>query len=199
MADAAKGAGEDPSMEDILASIRKILHEPQAKPSAPGTAAAEPDFDDDVLDLNPSMIVNSHTLAHAAAQPLHTIHPADILPPEVQSAEVPAEMPSSLPPPSPALPAGEIDGGKSPDFRAQAEMIVAPETEAAAAAPLGDLMRKLSEDRHAIVQRGGPAIEDIVRELLRPLLKDWLDAHLPGLVERLVRAEIERVIRRAGP
>jgi cell pole-organizing protein PopZ len=36
-----------------------------------------------------------------------------------------------------------------------------------------------------------------VREELRPLLKDWLDQHLPGLVERLVRSEIERVVGRA--
>ena len=35
-----------------------------------------------------------------------------------------------------------------------------------------------------------------MREELRPLLKDWLDAHLPPLVERLVRAEIERVVGR---
>jgi cell pole-organizing protein PopZ len=38
-----------------------------------------------------------------------------------------------------------------------------------------------------------------VREELRPLLKDWLDANLPPMVERLVRAEIERVVGRAVP
>jgi cell pole-organizing protein PopZ len=38
-------------------------------------------------------------------------------------------------------------------------------------------------------------IEDLVREMLRPMLKTWLDDNLPGLVERLVRAEIERVSR----
>jgi cell pole-organizing protein PopZ len=38
-----------------------------------------------------------------------------------------------------------------------------------------------------------------VREEIRPILKDWLDAHLPPLVERLVRAEIERVVNRALP
>jgi cell pole-organizing protein PopZ len=38
-------------------------------------------------------------------------------------------------------------------------------------------------------------LEDLVREMLRPLLKTWLDDNLPGLVERLVRAEIERVSR----
>jgi cell pole-organizing protein PopZ len=38
-------------------------------------------------------------------------------------------------------------------------------------------------------------LEDLVREMLRPMLKVWLDDNLPGLVERLVRAEIERVSR----
>ena len=47
------------------------------------------------------------------------------------------------------------------------------------------------------MHRGGPTIEDLVREEIRPLLKEWLDAHLPPLVERLVRAEIERVVGRA--
>ncbi|MFG1349355.1 DUF2497 domain-containing protein [Xanthobacter autotrophicus] len=39
-------------------------------------------------------------------------------------------------------------------------------------------------------------IEDLVKEILRPMLKDWLDQNLPSIVERLVRAEIERVARR---
>jgi cell pole-organizing protein PopZ len=51
--------------------------------------------------------------------------------------------------------------------------------------------------------RGRPApqsnnarsLEDLVRELLRPLLKAWLDENLPGMVERMVRSEIERVSR----
>ena len=38
-------------------------------------------------------------------------------------------------------------------------------------------------------------LDDVVRELLRPMLKEWLDDNLPGIVERLVRAEIERVAR----
>jgi cell pole-organizing protein PopZ len=55
----------------------------------------------------------------------------------------------------------------------------------------------VAAERSSAVTRGGPSIEDVVREELRPLLKAWLDAHLPGLVERLVRAEIERVVGRA--
>jgi len=45
-----------------------------------------------------------------------------------------------------------------------------------------------------LVQNAG-TLEDLVREMLRPMLKSWLDDNLPGMVERLVRAEIERVAR----
>jgi uncharacterized protein len=43
--------------------------------------------------------------------------------------------------------------------------------------------------------RGGRTVEELVSELLRPMLKTWLDDNLPAIVERLVRAEIERVSR----
>ena len=48
------------------------------------------------------------------------------------------------------------------------------------------------------MHRGGPTIEDLVREEIRPLLKAWLDNHLPPMVERLVRQEIERVTGRVS-
>ena len=38
-------------------------------------------------------------------------------------------------------------------------------------------------------------LEDLVKEMLRPMLKSWLDDNLPGMVERIVKAEIERVSR----
>ena len=46
--------------------------------------------------------------------------------------------------------------------------------------------------------RGGRTLEEVVSELLRPMLKTWLDENLPEMVERLVRAEIERVSRGRG-
>lgn len=42
------------------------------------------------------------------------------------------------------------------------------------------------------------AVEDHLREILRPMLREWLDTHLPGIVERLVQGEIARIARRAG-
>ena len=86
-----------------------------------------------------------------------------------------------------AVPANEpIHGG-----------IMGDDSAAAASASVGALLRQLSSERSTQVHRGGPTIEDLVREEVRPLLKAWLDAHLPPLVERLVRQEIERVTGRA--
>ena len=48
---------------------------------------------------------------------------------------------------------------------------------------------------HTVLVQNARTLDDLVREMLRPMLKAWLDDNLPGLVERLVRAEIERVSR----
>jgi hypothetical protein len=48
---------------------------------------------------------------------------------------------------------------------------------------------------HTLIGQNARTLEDLVREMLRPMLKSWLDDNLPGLVERIVRAEIERVSR----
>ena len=62
---------------------------------------------------------------------------------------------------------------------------------------IGALVRSVSAERSASVGRPGITIEDIVREEVKPVLKAWLDTHLPSLVERMVRAEINRVMDRA--
>jgi uncharacterized protein len=51
---------------------------------------------------------------------------------------------------------------------------------------------------HTVLVQNPRTAEDLVREMLRPMLKAWLDDNLPNLVERLVRTEIERVSRRQG-
>ncbi|MDW8399877.1 MAG: DUF2497 domain-containing protein, partial [Acetobacteraceae bacterium] len=61
------------------------------------------------------------------------------------------------------------------------------------------LARSAAPERATPLRPGGPSLEEIVREELRPLLKEWLDANLPALVERVVRQEIERVVNRAAP
>jgi hypothetical protein len=96
-------------------------------------------------------------------------------------AEPPAPAPIPQAPPMPPTMATDL---------------VAPEAAAAAASSVGSLMRTLAAERTVQVRSGGPTIEDLVREELRPLLKAWLDANLPPMVERLVSAEIARVVGR---
>jgi len=74
------------------------------------------------------------------------------------------------------------------------EPLLGASAAAAAGASMGALVQVLSQ-RQTQIYRGGPTLEDIVREELRPLLKTWLDENLPPLVERAVRTEIERVTR----
>jgi len=154
-------------MEDILASIRRILNEEDA----PDGEAPQP-ADDDVLVLDRSMMVPS-TDARAAEAVVDTEPSA----PEMEAAT----SPDPIEPPAP-----------TPD-------LVAPEAAAAAASSVGSLVRTLAAGRATQVYSGGPTLEDMVRAELRPLLKEWLDTNLPPVVERLVRAEIERVVGRAVP
>jgi cell pole-organizing protein PopZ len=158
-------SGSDPSMEDILASIRRILSEDEV-PARVNAQPQEP-ADDGVLVLDPSMMVQEPAPVAEevpVSEPVHT--------PELPTAELPAPAGSAL---------------------------VAPEAAAAAASSVSGLVRTLAQERHTLVRTGGPTIEDLVREEIRPLLKVWLDTNLPPLVERLVRAEIERVVGRAEP
>ena len=80
-----------------------------------------------------------------------------------------------------------------------ADDLVAPEAAAGVAYALGGLVRTLAAEPRApsVHNGGGPTLEDLARDTLRPMIKQWLDAQLPALVERLVRIEIERVVGRA--
>jgi uncharacterized protein len=186
-----EGSG-DPSMEDILASIRRILNEDEA--------AASP--------ANPPMQLPPATLPPPAAEePLHLTRemlvgdPPEASPPRppppaapllVQPAQA-AAAPAPVDPP--AAPAASLPTAAS---EPRTDALLAPATAAAASASLGSLLRAVAAERGSGVARsGGPTVEDVVREELRPLLKEWLDQHLPAVVERLVRAEIERVVGRA--
>lgn len=182
--------GGDPSMEDILASIRRILSEdePQAAPPAPAPAEAGTAVEDDVLVLDSSMEV-----APGAEPP-----PVATAPVEDEPDPEPAPVPVARAEPDP-FEAAVVPPPATPTPTPAASALLAPETAAAAASAVSGLVRTLASERSTQVHAGGPTIEDLVRAELRPLLKDWLDTFLPDLVERLVRAEIERVVGRAVP
>jgi uncharacterized protein len=209
MSQAAKA--QEPSMEEILASIRRII------------------ADDDV----------SRTAANAAPPPpaAEAPRPAMVAPPPPPP---PAPEPTPVfqappvfdPEPEPEPAAAEADildltedmraPAAAPSFRtidAQPDIVF---TEADAAAARDDSAHLeaarqqlaagmneslLSSSTAAMVDsafnslaqtvlvQNARTLEDLVKEMLRPMLKSWLDDNLPGLVERLVRAEIERVSR----
>lgn len=203
------GAASDPSMEDILASIRRILSEDEqpAKPANTATAAApamgDPALDDDVLPLDDSMLVaepaanmpdphdTAAALIAAMSEPGEPLEAVELAPLPV--APLPIVPPVAIAPPVPAPPVI----ASPPPF---SDRLINAEAEAATAGSVNTLLRTLESGRQAAsmaVYRGGPTLEDMVREELRALLTTWLDANLPPLVERLVRAEIKRVVSRA--
>ncbi|HEY0423803.1 MAG TPA: DUF2497 domain-containing protein [Rhodopila sp.] len=170
----------DPSMEEILASIRRILNEDEV-PAVP-QAGTEAPAGDDVLILEAAMLVPSDKPSPGVVEA--ELEPEPIAP----EAKAPRQAMEAVTSPPQADPF-EQD--------APADDLLAPETAAAAAFSIGSLVRTLTAGRTTQVYAGGPTLEDIVRGELRPLLKQWLDANLPPVVERLVRAEIEKVVGRA--
>jgi hypothetical protein len=166
-------------MEDILASIRRILSEDDAPaPSSEAPAHEHPPEPDseDVLVLDPTMMVPE---------------PAPVTIPEEVKMTGPSDQPHAHGPEgSPAPVPGTTADTSSP---ANKSGLVAPSAAAAAATSVDSLVRTLSS-RGTRTHSTGPTIEEIVREEVRPLLKAWLDEHLPALVERQVRLEIERVV-----
>jgi cell pole-organizing protein PopZ len=172
-------AAGDPSMEDILASIRRILSEDE--PAAPAQLTGNGATDDDVLVLDASMMVpDSNMPAEAESQPADA-NPVHAEP--VRNVAFPAPQPAAEP-------------ARAPQPESLRDLL-APEAAAAAASSVGSLVRTIVAERSMQVYSGGPTIEDIVRAEVRPLLAQWLDENLPPMVERLVRSELERVVGRA--
>ncbi len=173
--------GTDPSMEDILASIRRILNDGEAEPGGDGSVPhiGLPDSTrpgalpaDDVFLLDQTMLIEEPAPMQSDP-PASSVHRTD----------------EPVPPAGPAHDYSHLDAGEPPE-----EPLLAASTAAAAGASLGALVRVVGQ-RNMPVYRGGPTLEDMVREEIRPLVKNWLDENLAPMVERLVRNEIERVTR----
>jgi len=195
----AGGGGADPSMEDILASIRRILSEDERSPGAsppPSQAPAEPAEkaevpEPDVLTLDTSMLVTEPAPPARSAAPQAAKQP---------SPSAPQGSPRQSPDARPTAANPEADVTAAAPVVASTPPLVAPAAAAAAATSVAELLRAMIAERQQVaLHRSGPTIEDLVREEVRPMLKEWLDTNLAPLVERLVRAEIERVVGRIVP
>ena len=168
-------------MEEILASIRRIIADEEPSDGAARTSGA--------ADAPPP--------PHTVSQPPR---PAPLPPePATREDEIDSMLarihaaPRPVPPPPEQLPASERATEK-PRAGADERGLMS----AATAAAVDSAFHALSQNAQAQAAqaRDGRTLEEVISELLRPMLKAWLDDHLPDLVERLVRAEIERVSRR---
>jgi cell pole-organizing protein PopZ len=119
-----------------------------------------------------------------APPPLRAVAPAADEPVAASSEDLPEPMVAlpREPPPAAADEAGRsrargLEGG-----------LLSNEASVAVDAAFSSLV-------HTVLVQNARTLEDLVREMLRPMLKSWLDDNLPGMVERIVRAEIERVSR----
>ena len=209
-------------MEEILASIRRIIADDDAKPAKGSALAPE---------------TAPPAKQPAAAAPATPSAPA--APPAPKSATTPAAAnsqdeidamlaeldgpPKATPKPAASQPAAPdvLDltesmtspatpsPGPAPSFRtidANPDVVFANKPEPAPARPMPDRGLISSETvkavdsafntlAHTVIGQNARTLEDLVREMLRPMLKSWLDDNLPGMVERIVRTEIERVSR----
>ena len=180
-------------MEDILASIRRIISDDEEVP--PPSESQEP---------SSSPLKNVLDIAGLHVSPLISTGPNEpLLGPWSRGDAVYANARPE---------AGSDSDWKTFDALEEPAPIVVPEPvlKAAAKPTPPDADRLLSSDTSASVSNAfsrlsetvKPAqpqtVEDLMKEMLRPMLKAWLDDNLPPLVERLVRAEIERVTRSRG-
>jgi uncharacterized protein len=235
---------QEPSMEEILASIRRIIADDEAKPAAPekppsaaAPAKAEkpapaPAAKAPVNDAPPPSAPPAPRMAAPAPPP-----PAAPLPPaesnnqddidallngldEATTAEKirPAspddgdvlELTDEMALPDPPQASFKrVEPSDDLEFtEAVAAKTVSPQPAfepVAESAPVSQQMLSRSTVSavesafnslaHTVLSNNARTLEDLVKEMLRPMLKSWLDDNLPGLVERIVKAEIERVSR----
>jgi cell pole-organizing protein PopZ len=205
----AAPAAKAPVMKDIPPSAIAAAAKPVAapKPAPPPAPPEEP------------VVSNSQDDIDAMLASLDASTPeADIRPPQPDGEvfELTDEMalPDPEPPPPAAPPASsfhKIDPQDDIEFTetAAARALRPPAYEpppfesAAAPAPQQILSRStvsavesaFNSLANTVLSNNARTLEDLVKEMLRPMLKSWLDDNLPGLVERIVKAEIERVSR----
>ncbi|SFJ21376.1 DUF2497 domain-containing protein [Caulobacter sp. UNC279MFTsu5.1] len=169
---------QEPTMEEILASIRRIISEDDAPAEAapapepePAPVAEEAPAEDDVLELTDPI---------EPPAPVESMGDIDVYSPEPE--------PEPAPPPPPPEPA------PTPVFSREevADNLVGDHAAGLAASAFGSLSSAL------LMPKDGRTLEDVVRELLRPLLKEWLDQNLPRIVEAKVEEEVHRIARGRG-
>jgi cell pole-organizing protein PopZ len=202
-------AAKAPAMKDMPPSAIAPAARPAAaapKP-APPPAAAEPEPVSNSQDDIDAMLASLD-----AATPEAEIRPPQ---PDGEVFDLTDEMalPDPAPPPPAAPPASsfhkidpqdDIEFTESAGARALRQPAYEPPPFESAAAPVQQILSRSTVSAvesafnslaNTVLSNNARTLEDLVKEMLRPMLKSWLDDNLPGLVERIVKAEIERVSR----
>ena len=196
---------QEPTMEEILASIRRIISEDDAPAAdapadaAPAAQAAEPDpapveASPALMDVTPSQqepeaadeeILDLTDRYEAPAS--ESIGDLDV---QAQTAEAEPFPATFAPEPQPVHPEPK-PSASSVDH----EALVGETTTASAASAFAGLAASFRQPEPVSTGGTGPTIDDLARSLLKPMLKDWLDANLSGIVEAAVKKEVERISR----
>jgi hypothetical protein len=186
---ASKTETQEPSMDDILASIRRILAEDgEQGATSPGERHAL----GDVVSLPTSAASET---GGRNARPLPTEDLELMVMDEVELSDEPdppghaADEPVFVLTPAMRIPS---DPAEPP-----AEPVVSATTAESATDVLAQLAKAILDRRDMIVSSREVTLEGMVREMLRPLLQEWLDRNLPYLIERLVKKELDLMVNRA--
>ena len=188
----------EPTMEEILASIRRIISEDDAPAPAAAETVTSPGDPPEPPVTTPH---DPHGDDHAHEDVLELTQRLEPEPPVAHEPEPPAR------PPAPTAPAslGDLDFAAPParDSARPSPRAPAPTPPARRDEPLiGSGAAERAADHFGALHSSlsmpaaGRSLEDVVRDLLRPMLKDWLDQHLPAIVEARVQDEVERISRR---
>lgn len=187
----AKAQQHEPSMEEILASIRRIIAE-DGDTAAPAAASPADADNSPALTAAPAKPPGPGKQAAGAAEDILEL--TEVVEPDGSVVSLNA-MPN--PEPAPAEPAPAV--AEPVAFQPVDERIVSAATAAASVAALSQIAslssRPEPRERDLALGAGHLTLEMLVREELRPILKGWLDQYLPDMVERLVQEEITRLVR----
>jgi len=189
---------QEPTMEEILASIRRIIADddaakPAAAPAKPEPAAPAPAAKNSQDDID-AMLAGFDAAAddepqEAAGADVLELTESMTAKPAFNTIEGPPDVVFSEPEPEKPPPPPLREAPPLPPI--EDRPLLSPRTSAAVDMAFNSLA-------HTVLVQNSRTLEDLVKEMLKPMLKAWLDDNLPNMVERLVRAEIERVSRGRG-
>jgi hypothetical protein len=198
-------------MEEILASIRKIISEdtPEAAPAAPQAAAASPAPEaakQELLNKPSTPDIEVLELTQEVVEPASAYHEPVAAPEPVRADDIVFE-PASAPASEPGIFSDHTRRAMDDAFASldhDEEPAPAPRAPAAAAIPsVGGSVESVFE--RAVRESFEPVLEKYladnsaaVIDRMKPLIREWMDEHFPALLEGAVRNEIERVVRARG-